>query len=357
MPPKTRKTARVNRTSTVEQIERERIPRVNSPNVNENFSITPEDEALERFLKFQPPIFVGGAEQDQKAEAWLEGLEDIFNVLQYSEKRMIKFATFRLRGPARDWWIRVQEAWKQDGVEWNWNTFVLVFRTEFIPQWVVEKKEDEFQNLKQGEMTVAQYAAKFNRLSKYCPKLVDTEQNRTRQFIKGLRSELRRALVPCQLSTYSSIVDVATRIENEDKVRLGSEAIHPVKQFLMKRLAEQWYDTQQWDNKGKRTKIDATGSTVNGIICCRCKKKGHMEKDCWFKHKRRRCFHCGDSNHKKKECPKLNQFDLENTGMSNHKFEGNDGSTFKYNGNSPQTQEDASTHDEEELQNSYYHDD
>jgi hypothetical protein len=28
-----------------------------------------EDEALERFLKFQPPIFVGEAEQDYKAEA------------------------------------------------------------------------------------------------------------------------------------------------------------------------------------------------------------------------------------------------------------------------------------------------
>jgi hypothetical protein len=68
MPPKTRKTARVNRASTMERTEREWIPRVNSPNVNENVSITPEDEALERFLKFQPPIFIGGAEQDQKAE-------------------------------------------------------------------------------------------------------------------------------------------------------------------------------------------------------------------------------------------------------------------------------------------------
>jgi hypothetical protein len=78
---------------------------MNLPNVNETVHITHEDEALERFLKFERPIFVGGAEQDHKAEAWLEGLEDIFNILQYFEERMIKFATFRLRGLVRDEWI------------------------------------------------------------------------------------------------------------------------------------------------------------------------------------------------------------------------------------------------------------
>jgi hypothetical protein len=46
--------------------------------VTERRGLRGEDEALECFLKFQPPIFVGGAEQDHKVEAWLENLEDIF---------------------------------------------------------------------------------------------------------------------------------------------------------------------------------------------------------------------------------------------------------------------------------------
>jgi hypothetical protein len=162
MPQKIRIPTRVNRVSTVEQIARERIPRVNSLNMYENVGVTPEEEvsinqifrkiaeilqtmterhrprdeveALECFLKFQPPIFVGEAEQDHKAKVWLECIEDIFMTLQYSEEYRIKFATFRLQGPTRDWWIRVQEAWEQSGVEWTWNTLVLVFRAEFIPQ-------------------------------------------------------------------------------------------------------------------------------------------------------------------------------------------------------------------------------
>jgi hypothetical protein len=57
-------------------------------------------------------VFLGEAEQDQKAEARLKSLEDIFRTLQYSEERMVKFTTFRLRGPTRDWWTHVQEVWE-----------------------------------------------------------------------------------------------------------------------------------------------------------------------------------------------------------------------------------------------------
>jgi hypothetical protein len=65
---------------------------------------TPYGESvdLERFLKFQPLIFFGAAEQDQQAEQWVEQMEDIFQTLQYTEHLKFKFAAFRLRGPARD---------------------------------------------------------------------------------------------------------------------------------------------------------------------------------------------------------------------------------------------------------------
>jgi hypothetical protein len=67
-----------------------------------------EDEALERFLNFLPPIFIGETEQDHKAKAWLECLGYIFKTLNYSKENMIKFVTFRLRGPTKNEWTRVQ---------------------------------------------------------------------------------------------------------------------------------------------------------------------------------------------------------------------------------------------------------
>jgi hypothetical protein len=46
--------------------------------INEKKGPKSEDEALERFLKFQLPLFMGEVEQDQKTETWLESFEDIF---------------------------------------------------------------------------------------------------------------------------------------------------------------------------------------------------------------------------------------------------------------------------------------
>jgi hypothetical protein len=76
-------------------------------------------------------------------------------------------------------------------------------------------------------------------LSKYCYSLLDTEQNRTIQFIKKLRPEFPS-------SNYSTAVDAATRTENEDKIRFVSKVAYPAKKFPTKRSFG-----QQWNNRGK----------------------------------------------------------------------------------------------------------
>ena len=44
----------------------------------------------------------------------------------------------------------------------------------------------EFQLLKQGDMTVLQYVTKFERLSRYAPELVNTEEKKIIKFLEGL---------------------------------------------------------------------------------------------------------------------------------------------------------------------------
>jgi hypothetical protein len=80
-----------------------------------------------------------------------------------------------------------------------------------------------------------QYTTKLNRLSKYCRRLVDTKQNRARQFIKGPRQELRKAFTPFPPSNYFTVVDAATRTENKDKLRFGNKATNFGKKFSSKR--------------------------------------------------------------------------------------------------------------------------
>ncbi|KAL3520173.1 hypothetical protein ACH5RR_018322 [Cinchona calisaya] len=49
-----------------------------------------------------------------------------------------------------------------------------------------EKCEEEVMTLNQRELTVAHYEEKFNKLSKFALRLVDTEKAHTRQFFQGL---------------------------------------------------------------------------------------------------------------------------------------------------------------------------
>ncbi|CAH2812837.1 MAG: unnamed protein product [uncultured Caballeronia sp.] len=66
-----------------------------------------EDRALERFQRFAPPKFYGGADPEV-AETWLERMLDIFAALEYTGERQVSFAVFQFEGPARAWWNMIR---------------------------------------------------------------------------------------------------------------------------------------------------------------------------------------------------------------------------------------------------------
>lgn len=66
-------------------------------------------------------------------------------------------------------------------------------------------------------MMVALYNAKFNHLAKYCLRLIDSEENKTQQFIKELRVELQRALAPLPPMGFAVAVEAATRTKIKNK--------------------------------------------------------------------------------------------------------------------------------------------
>jgi len=71
----------------------------------------------------------------------------------------------------------------------------------------------EFQDLKQDHLTVNQYEVKFTQLSRYAEKLLSEEEDRTKRFVRGLKSEVRSKLIPFQLQVYSQAVEKALEVE------------------------------------------------------------------------------------------------------------------------------------------------
>ncbi|KAI5663829.1 hypothetical protein M9H77_23152 [Catharanthus roseus] len=145
---------------------------------NERVPATEADEALERFLKFRPPEFYGEVEQEIKPELFLEQLNDIYD-------------TLKVRGMAKDWWLRASEARTLKNQPWTWKIF---------------KK-----NSKRNTYLVG--------LAKYCLRLIDTDENKTRQFVKRLRVELQRALAPLPSMGFVATVEAATQMVMADQAR------------------------------------------------------------------------------------------------------------------------------------------
>ena len=78
----------------------------------------------------------------------------------------------------------------------TWEFFVQEFRAKYITEMYRESKWKQFLNLKQRNLSVAEYEKKFSHLNKYASKLVLIEAFQCRQFEDGLHDSIKRYLEP-----------------------------------------------------------------------------------------------------------------------------------------------------------------
>lgn len=79
-----------------------------------------------------------------------------------------------------------------------------------------DQKLAEFEALAEGDMTVQHYECKFIELWRYAEDLVEKEKEKIQQFLKGLKSAIRKDVTSVELHTYAAVV----------KKALWSEKVH-----------------------------------------------------------------------------------------------------------------------------------
>jgi len=73
-------------------------------------------------------------------------------------------------------------------------------------------KEQEFLRLKQGQMSVMEYAAKFNELSHFAPNQVATEEMKMDHFDQGLRGPIKRMIAGHVFTNFKGMYQRAVKI-------------------------------------------------------------------------------------------------------------------------------------------------
>ncbi|XP_028117733.1 uncharacterized protein LOC114315312 [Camellia sinensis] len=165
---------------------------------NENRTITLTKE----FKKMKPPLFHRGIDL-QKAEAWVFGIEKLFEVFLCTKTQKVLLAAFTLKDKARRWWMLVRDTNK--GI--NWVQFLEIFYEKYFPQRIRDRKVTEFEQLNQQNKSVAEYEAQFTELALFTPYMVDTDYKKARKFERGLRDAILDRINVLKLPKYIDVLD------------------------------------------------------------------------------------------------------------------------------------------------------
>ncbi|XP_073138541.1 uncharacterized protein [Henckelia pumila] len=98
---------------------------------------------LKRFQSFRPPN-LKGTENAVDSESWLEDIDKLFDSLDYTDDRQIGLVVHQL-----------------------------------------QDKGAEFSNLRQENLNIEEYVAKFDSILRFAPHIADNEEAKADQFING----------------------------------------------------------------------------------------------------------------------------------------------------------------------------
>ncbi|KAH1261894.1 hypothetical protein GmHk_02G004646 [Glycine max] len=147
-----------------------------------------EYQGLDRFQQNNPSAFNGGCNPDG-AQNWTREIEKIFRVMACLEGQKVAFGTYTLVEEAEYWWENTRQCLEAKGQVVTWEVFKRVFLEKYFSEDIRNKKEMEFLELKQGNIIVVEYAAKFKEMVRYFPHYQgrDSGSSKCVKFLNGLR--------------------------------------------------------------------------------------------------------------------------------------------------------------------------
>ncbi|GAU25208.1 hypothetical protein TSUD_151080 [Trifolium subterraneum] len=251
------------------------------------------EKRLDRFLKHKPSFFVGGFNPDG-AFKWIKEVEIIFDAMDCANENKLALGTYMLREEANQWWKNAKLRLGDRGVVITWEMFKREFFNKYFPADVKNKKMVEFMKLEQGNMSVAEYAAKFESLCAFSPhyNTPEAENDKCVKFESGLRPDIKHIIGFAEIRNFTTLVAKARICDEDGKAKSNYfKAVRGKSQDRAK----------PYEVKGRGSTRGGRGKeNVDNDKCYRCGMIGHRSFEC--KKEREVCYNCGKEGHKSKEC-------------------------------------------------------
>src|SRR3954471_19181918 len=145
------------------------------------------------FQRATPPKFAG-IRDGIAVDEWVAQLDKLFDVIHVPDDgERVRLASLCLTDQADAWWRRQRAS--DDVSTMPWITFTQRFYAEYFLQAERDSLRSQFEALKQGKLSVSDYADQFTRLERFVPGLCATERDRILRFKKGLNDYLRPLII------------------------------------------------------------------------------------------------------------------------------------------------------------------
>ncbi|GJR05057.1 putative reverse transcriptase domain-containing protein [Tanacetum coccineum] len=215
---------------------------------------TPRECTYKDFLNCKPLTFKG-TEGVVVLSQWFKKMESVFHISNCAVENQVKFATCTFLGNALTWWNSHMKTVTQDvAYAMDWKALKKMMTVKYCPRGEIKKLEIELWNLKVKGTDVASYTLRFQELALMCSRMFHEESEEVEKYVGGLPDMIRGNLMSYQPNTMEKAIEFVND-QMDQKVLTITE-----------RQVEQ------------KRKLEFNAGNNQG--CNKCKKIGHLARDC-----------------------------------------------------------------------------